>query len=181
MYNNGFFSRTKKIFAKEQGSVVVEFSFIFPIFIFLVVFVFEICRYLFISAAIDATLSSAARTSSSQASSVVNYNVIFRNIIRKESALWGGFIDPSLLSTSVRFCSTVDLAILGSCSSSNSTDRILAYYKVEYNYQPYLFNGAIPGTEDLIAALRSSLSRQMIYVQEYERDQIFKQTPPSSE
>ncbi|WP_158784045.1 TadE/TadG family type IV pilus assembly protein [Pantoea sp. BAV 3049] len=176
----GIFRHSGTRDSDEDGSLVIEFSLVFPVFVFLVFFVFEICRYLFISAAIDATLSSAARTSSSQASTVVDYNLIFRDTIRNESALWAGLIDASQLTTHVSFCSSVTQAIADSCSETASSGKVLAYYQVKYNYRPYLFNGVIPGTEDLIAALQSSLSRQLIYVQEYERDQIFKNTPPSS-
>ncbi|ORM80998.1 hypothetical protein HA44_10025 [Mixta gaviniae] len=45
----------------EQGVISLEFAFIFPVFILLFFMIYEVNRYVFISTAIDLTLSEAAR------------------------------------------------------------------------------------------------------------------------
>ena len=161
-------------FTDSKASLTVEFSFISLVFVFMVFFIFELCRYLFVSAAIDSTLSTAARNASTQVNVTTDYNVLFRNAVRNESALWGSVIDHSLLYSSVKYCTSIDRAIAGPCSSTAAAGKMLAYYQIGYRYRPFLFSGGLPGMSKLINTLQSSLTRQLIYVQEYERDEIFK-------
>ncbi len=161
------------ILEEEKGIVAVEFSFVIVIFLFMVFFIFEISRYMFISSAIDFMLSSASRTSASRSASQTDYNALFRKTITTDNRFWAGFIDPSLLTTGVTFCDTVAQAAANKCSASDSDLKKLAVYQVSYSYQPLILSG-IPGAGTLVAALKNSLSRQIISVPEYETSAHFK-------
>lgn len=162
-----------KKLGEEKGIVAVEFSFVIVIFLFMVFFIFEISRYMFISSTIDFMLSSAARTSASRSESNTDYNELFRKTITTDNGFWAGFIDPSLLATRVTFCDTVAQAVANQCSAADSDLKKLAVYQVSYRYQPLILSG-VPGAETLVAALKNSLSRQIIYVQEYETNAHLK-------
>ncbi len=166
--------RLYKKLKNEKGVVAIEFSFVIILFLFMVFFIFEISRYMFISSAIDFTLSSAARTSAAQSASNTDYNALFRKNITTDNGFWAGFIDPALLNTQVSFCDTVAQAAANKCSAASSDLKRLAFYRVSYRYQPLAIAGVIPGAETLMTALRNALSRQIIYVQEYETNAQLK-------
>ncbi|QKJ88442.1 hypothetical protein PMPD1_3525 [Paramixta manurensis] len=157
----------------RQGVVTIEFSFVVVIFFFFVFFAFEIGRYMVISSTIDLSLSTSARNSAFSAKRGVDYNVIFQQTLDHESRLWAGFIDPKKLSAKVSFCEDVAQAVDGACDA-DSTRKKLAFYQVDYDYRPLLFIDVIPGTKAFASALRASLSRRLIYIQEYELNEKFK-------
>ncbi len=166
--------KIKGIIAHEEGVVAIEFSFISVIFIFMIFLVVEINRYIFVSSAIDLTLSEAAQISSRQSSSTTDYAQMFKKNVEEQSKLWVFFIDEKNIHATVRFCDSVQKIINDGCQSTTSDNKVLAVYQIEYDYEPLIFNGSVPGAGKLISALRTSLSRSLIYVQEYEKDDIFK-------
>lgn len=169
-----FLQRRLNFFCREQeGIMAIEFSIIFGIFLFLCFFTFEICRYNFISAAVDLTLTTAAREASSQSSRKTNYAQTFSRVVARQSGFLSGFINPDSFSSSVKYCQTIDQAIQGQCVTSPATGKYLAFYQVSYDYKPFLFN-YIPGTRELMTALRDSLTRQLIFIQEYEANDLYR-------
>ena len=163
----------KQFLFDQQGIMTIEFSIIFTTFLFLSFLFFEMCRYNTVSAAIDLTLTTAAREASAQSSRSTDYARTFSRVIARESGMIGGFIEPNRFSSSVTYCRTINDAIQGKCATSPSNGKYLAFYRVSYDYRPFIFN-AIPGTQELMAALRNSLTRQLIYIQEYEANDLFK-------
>lgn len=170
----GLFSVTKNRLRSESGVVAVEFSFLVSIFLFLVFITFEIIRYVFISAVIDFSLSDSARISSINASSTIRYETVFKQNLLSQSKSMVFFIDEDKLNFSISYCDEIKKIINNKCQSGISNKNVLAIYKVSYAYQPIIFSGLIPGTDKLINSLRDSLSRQLVYIQEYEKNDEFK-------
>lgn len=151
----------------EQGVISLVFAFIFPVFILLFFMIYEVNRYVFISTAIDLTLSEAAReTARASEEKSINYPALFQKNIAQQRYLWSMFIEPEKLTVSVSFCSTLKQAVNQQCSKSISEKKVLAIYQANYQYRPLLFNINIPAVEKLINNLRSGLNRKLVYIQE---------------
>ena len=155
--------------SREQGSITLEFSFIFIVFVFLVFLIFEVCRYLYISASVDLTLAEAARITS-RTENNADYSALFTRNVKEQSALLSMFIDPRDFTLKITYCSSVSRAMTGNCSTGNSSKFPLAVYSASYRYQPLLFafdnNSSV---KQLLTSLNNSLNRRLVYVQEYER------------
>lgn len=153
----------------EQGVITIEFSFIFIIFIFFIFLFFEVNRFVYVSASIDLTLSEAARITSRTESSDSNYTEVFASNIRQQSSFWNMFIDASNFTLTVRYCNSVSAAVNGNCNSTDGRNFPLALYSVRYRYRPLLFTFAgNSAVNNLFNSLDNYLSRQLLYVQEYE-------------
>lgn len=153
----------------EQGVITIEFSFIFIIFIFFIFLFFEVNRFVYVSASIDLTLSEAARITSRTESSDSNYTEIFASNIRQQSSFWKMFIDASNFTLTVRYCNSVSAAVNGNCNSTDGRNFPLALYSARYRYRPLLFTFAgNSAVNNLFNSLDNYLSRQLLYVQEYE-------------
>lgn len=76
----------------ERGIISLEFAFIFPVFILLFFMIYEANRYVFISTAIDLTLSEAAReTSRAAGDKSINYQALFQKKLRS-SVIYGRYL-----------------------------------------------------------------------------------------
>lgn len=158
----------KRSVIREKGSVTLEFSFVFIVFMFLIFMIFEVCRFLYISASVDLTLAEAARITS-RTESTTNYTALFTQNVKEQSALLSMFIDPQDFTLSIKYCSSVSRAMAGNCSTGNSSKYPLAVYSASYHYRPLLFafdnNSSV---KQLLTSLNNSLNRRLVFVQEYE-------------
>ncbi len=155
--------------SREEGVITIEFSFIFIIFVFFIFLMFEICRFMYISASVDLTLAEAARITS-RSENIYDYSDLFDTHITEQSAFWAMFINPENFTLKVTHCSSVIEAMNGKCVTSDGSDYPLAVYSAGYRYRPLLFafdNNA--SVKKLLTSLQGTLNRRLVYVQEYER------------
>jgi tight adherence protein E len=153
----------------DRGMTSLEFAFIFPVFMLLFFMIYEVNRYVFISATIDLTLSEAAReTSRAARDNVINYQDLLQKKVAQQGYLWRLFIEPEKLTVSVTFCSSLKQAINQRCSQNVSEKMPLAIYQANYQYRPLLFTLNIPAVGKLIKILGSGLNRKLIYIQEWQ-------------
>ncbi|WP_080660659.1 TadE/TadG family type IV pilus assembly protein [Serratia fonticola] len=147
---------------KEQGAVAVEISLIFFPFIFIILFMFEICRVIYISSALDLAVAEASRYAAISQISEVGYQKVFIDKLNKDIPLMPLLTADKNIYVNVNYCSTIEDVIINNCDSI-SNEKPLAIYTVGYNYT-LLFD-----TFEM-ATLNSYLQRSVIYVQEYNRD-----------
>ncbi|WP_034916613.1 TadE/TadG family type IV pilus assembly protein [Erwinia sp. 9145] len=168
------FQRLTHFYRDKKGIAAIEFSLVIIVFIFFTFFIFEISRYMFVSSAIDLTLAESARITSSRLQKKADYAAIFHHVVAEQSRLWSTFIDGGNYHVTILYCHSIAQAVNGECNKNEAAGKALAIYQVQYDYQPLLFNGAVAGSEKLISALKSSLTRRLVLVQEYEREEVFR-------
>lgn len=152
-------------FNKERkGVVAVEFALVFIPFFTLVLFTMELSRVIYLYAAIDLSLSEASQHASYAGNAdggndYTNlFNAAFQQNIEKTPLLF----KDDRADITVKYCDSIDKIITKNCSGSNSTGMPLAIYSISYHYKPVFF--IFPSN-----FLQSSLTRNIIHVQEYER------------
>lgn len=161
--------RLKQSVSGEHGSISLEFSFIFVVFIFFIFLIFEVCRYMYITASVDLTLAEAARISS-RTENITDYNALFSQNVKEQSALLSMFITPEDFTLKVMYCSSISHAMTGNCTTGNGGKYPLAVYIAGYRYRPLLFSfDSADSTNKLVASLNNPLTRRLVYVQEYQR------------
>ena len=162
--------RLRQRLSREQGGGTIEFSLIFIIFVFFIFLIFEINRFLYVSASLDLTLSEAARMTSRTEQNNGDYTALFAANVAQESAFWKMFVDPKNFTLKVTYCRSVKDSLKENCFTGAGQQYPLAIYSAGYRYRPLLFafdnNSAV---KKLVAMLDASLSRKLVYVQEYER------------
>lgn len=152
---------------KQRGALSIEFAFVVIAIITIFFFVVEMCRIIYISSAMDVSVSEASRYSSMENGQSVNYSEIFGERLNKDVPLWPLLTSSNRLSVEVAYCNTIQDATYyvsgvnrNGCNSVDSNTP-LAIYTVTYNYElifPTMFS-----------VLQKALVRNVIYVQEYQK------------
>ncbi|WP_191602904.1 TadE/TadG family type IV pilus assembly protein [Marinomonas algicola] len=154
------FTSAKK---NKKGTVAIEFG--IGIFAFLSMFLLwgEMVMMGFFSSMLDYTVSEASREV--RTLSVEDYRSAFVARINRQDTLWSNFIDTNKFKISVKYyddiSSVADDENLGDDEAALST---LAVYSIKYDYTPIFklfYKDGVVG-----------LSRQVINLQEYERDEF---------
>jgi len=156
--------RTK--YNNEEGSVVLEFAYAFIPFIMSIFFVLEICRITYVTSSLDFVISESGY-SASVTQQPGNYEKLFATRLKEKLSgipLLGRGI---VLQSSIIYCKDISALadVLHNCSPQNAAGNQLAIYEVKINYQSIFFDFISP-------IFNKSLSRKMIFVQEFERTTI---------
>lgn len=147
----------------KSGITTVEFAISFGAFITMLLFLFEVCRFIALASTLDLSLSEAARLASRNNLTSSTYLDIFNKNLRDENRTftWFFFKEASMdeLELDIKYCSKISDVINDSCN--NDTDKRIAVYNIAYRYSPLFlplpvkyFNGM-------------KLDNYIVYVQEH--------------
>lgn len=156
---------------KVQGVAAVEFVGGFIAFWFMCMLWVEMSYMSYISAINDYVITESAREVKTEQA---GYLLAFRQAIEDSSNLWGSIIDPANFRLSINYiqdiaaleglenpCEIPDGQNVAECG--NEENSAIAVYNINYDFNP-IFTFFID-TETI-------LSREVIVIQEYERDQF---------
>ncbi|WP_140918317.1 TadE/TadG family type IV pilus assembly protein [Limnobaculum xujianqingii] len=164
-YSRIMFAINKKVPAtlkEEKGAVAVEISLIFIPLIFIILLIFELCRIVYISSALDLAVAEASRYAAISTLTEEDYQAVFYRKLNTDIPFWPLLTRDENLYVDVNYCSTINDVITGNCDN-NPDQKSLAIYNVGYHYT--LLFSFMP-----TATLNSYLQRTVVYVQEYQRD-----------
>ena len=149
-----------RFFRSNTGSVTVEFTIVFVLFIFTLLFSAEISRLLYISASLDLAVSEAAKSAKNKEINNESYQSIFNSKLIEQQGIFGKFISPNNTVATVEFANSIADITSNKMSAQHSNQK-LARYTVRYKYKPMFFS--IPSIW-----ADSLLSREVIFAQENE-------------
>ncbi|EBS6151965.1 pilus assembly protein [Salmonella enterica subsp. enterica serovar Chester] len=161
--NQSFLFKLRMI-SSNSGAASIEFSLILIPFLASILFIMELCRIMYLTAAIDLVLAESGRYISLEPS-VIDYAQNFNKMLNDNIVLWPLLASGQSVDVSVYHCEKVsDLSnIASSCTMDDTTGKkILAMYSVNYQYKPLFFIFSAGFFDSL-------LSRKLIYIQEAKR------------
>lgn len=149
-----------RLLPANRGSIAVEFTLIFILFIFMLLLVVETSRLFYISANLDFALSEAAKTAKNKDDeNELSYQQLFDRHFNQQVTVLGALVHtPPSARLTVNFSHSVADLINGNSEENNHT-LPLAHYQVRLNYQPIF----LPFPQAWVNTL---LSREVIFVQE---------------
>lgn len=148
----------------NKGTASIEFSLVLIPFLVSILFIMELCRVMYLTAAIDLALAESARYTSLEPS-VTHYEQNFNKMLNDNIVLWPLLSSGQSVDATVRHCEKIsDLRNTASnCTIDDaSRKKMLAIYSLTYHYKPlfFIFND---GHFD------SLFTRKVIYIQEAKR------------
>ncbi|KIF48799.1 hypothetical protein M445_05515 [Vibrio owensii 47666-1] len=155
---------------KQKGVASIEFALGFFLFWLCCVAWIEVNYLSYVSSAVDMTISRASREAKK---SNGNYLNVVKQVVDDESERWGGLIDAEKFKGTINYIKSRDQLGTSSCdldSSSNwkecgnPTNSSLALYTMSYDFSPIFTH--------FVGSLDRLLQREIIIVQEHERDQF---------
>lgn len=157
--------KVRDYLSNNSGATTLEFTFFITSFLVMLFFFLELCRVIFISAALDLAVAESGRAASFDSQASVNYRDSFTNSLKKNSSLWPYLgNDNDITIKDVRYCLDVEQLVNNTCSAAQTPKgSTLAIYSIEYNYNPVLANVFMMDTFK-----KSMLQRDVVYVQQYE-------------
>lgn len=150
---------TRSFIHSRKGSITIEFSIVFFLFIVTLLFSAEITRLFYTSASLDLAISEAVKSAKNkQRNDSDSYNTVLKKRLLSQRGVLGTFItDDNSVKTSVTFSLSIDDIINSNMSDDNKSP--LAKYTVRYLYRPVFF--PIPSLW-----ANSLLLREVIFAQE---------------
>lgn len=150
---------TRSFIHSRKGSITIEFSIVFFLFIVTLLFSAEITRLFYTSASLDLAISEAVKSAKNkQRNDSDSYNTVLKKTLLSQQGVLGTFItDDNSVKTSVKFSLSIDDIINNNMSDDNKSP--LAKYTVSYLYRPFFF--PIPSIW-----ANSLLLREVIFAQE---------------
>ncbi|HHL2561909.1 TPA: TadE/TadG family type IV pilus assembly protein [Yersinia enterocolitica] len=133
---NGIFQR---FFYSNRGSITIEFSIVFILFLFILLSSAEISRLFYISSSLDLAVSEAAKSAKNKEPiDNVSYASVLQEKLTTYHGVFGPFIaDNNNVSTNVVFSENISDLINNKTSTDNKLP--LAKYSVSYLYRPVFF------------------------------------------
>ncbi|MDN3681424.1 pilus assembly protein [Vibrio tapetis subsp. quintayensis] len=156
---------------RNNGVVTIEFALGFGFFWLMVVAWVEISMMSYVSAISDLAISEASRQAKKETSSYIS---AFYQVLNESNSIWKNLVDEENFSASVRYVNTLEdlVAVANTCAvaEGNQTNTCgtesnsaIAIYSISYNYHTVFA---------FFLDTESVFSREVIVVQEYERDQF---------
>lgn len=157
----------RRFLKNKDGVASIEFSLTVILFLFMIMFVAEIARMAYISSVLDLAISEGAKDAKNHASLTGNdYQQRFTQRLTEDGGtLWAFVAKKDMLNIQVTFASSISEMYTSGGGESNGRNKPLARYFVNYHYQPMFF--PVPD-----AWKGSTFSREVIFVQEYERSEF---------
>ncbi|MCZ2722868.1 pilus assembly protein [Marinomonas sp. 15G1-11] len=147
----------------KKGVVAIEFALGFFAFVSLFLLWGEMAVMGFFSSVLDYSVSEASREV--RTTSAEDYKAEFVKRIKTNNDLWSNFIDTNKFTISVKYYDDIgSIADDKNFGHDNATLSTLAVYKIDYDYTPVFSLFYDDGTV--------KLSRQVINLQEYERNEF---------
>ncbi|GLR73386.1 TadE family protein [Aliivibrio sifiae] len=155
--------------SKNKGTASIEFVLGFMAFWLICMAWVEMSYMSYISAISDLIVSESARESKTKEA---DYLDSFNQAINTNQSLWGSVVDPNKFTMSIQYLDSVSElgGLVNPCvvpkdevsaECGNADDRALAVYRIDYRFSS-IFTYFVD-TESLF-------SREVIVIQEYERD-----------
>ncbi|MFA3781149.1 TadE/TadG family type IV pilus assembly protein [Yersinia sp. 1652 StPb PI] len=139
----------------NEGSVTIEFTVVFVLFLLTLLSCAEISRLLYISASLDLAVSEAVKSTKNREDS---NSAILRQSLNAQNGILGAFItNNNAINTTVEFSNNISDLINQIYSGSETSP--LAKYTVTYIYHPLFFPISSHWAN-------IQLSREVIFVQE---------------
>ncbi|MCG9748881.1 pilus assembly protein [Vibrio brasiliensis] len=169
---------------KQKGVASIEFGLGFMAFFLMCMLWAEIGYIAYVSSVNDLAIAEAAREAkkinpnATSKSAQTSFMQTFKAVIREQSGLMGGVINPDDYRLTVHYYATLDeLAahsgeISDQCTQDDAqtetecgepNNSSLAIYQIRYDYEPML-SFFMDGS--------NTFTREVIVIQEYERDQF---------
>lgn len=156
---------------RHNGVVTVEFALGFGLFWMMVVAWMEMSMMSYVSAISDLAISDASRQAKKETSSYIS---AFYQVLNESDSIWKNLVDEENFSASVRYVNSLDdlVAVANTCavaegSQTNTcgteSNSAIAIYSISYDYKSVF---------TYFLETESVFSREVIVVQEYERDQF---------
>ncbi|WP_145515997.1 TadE/TadG family type IV pilus assembly protein [Yersinia aleksiciae] len=146
-------------FRSNKGSVAIEFSIVFVLFVLTLLFSSEVSRLFYISASLDLAVSEAAKSAKNkEKSDNATYQSKFFEKLNAQQGMLGKFINQNNVTVNVSFSNNISDIIADNMSTRYANQK-LARYTVRYTYSPVFFRIPSIWTANL-------LSREVIFVQE---------------
>ncbi|WP_117235025.1 TadE family protein [Vibrio maerlii] len=156
---------------KQKGVASIEFAIGFFAFWLMLIAWVEVSYMSYITSISDYAISEAARQAKKDTQS---YQQVFHQVLSNSDSLWAGLVDKNNFSASIKYVS--DIAELSQVTEpclpkggealttcGTEANSAIAIYYINYDYEglfSYFFDGS------------TLFSREVIMVQEYERDQF---------
>ncbi|EKA2346743.1 pilus assembly protein [Salmonella enterica subsp. enterica serovar Newport] len=156
-------SRCRMIFS-NNGTASIEFSLVLIPFLASVLFILELCRIMYLTAAIDLVLAESAHYTSLEPS-VTDYELSFNKMLNDNIVLWPLLASGQSVDATVLHCDKIsDLVNTASSCTIDDTagSKILALYSLKYHYKPLFFIFSDGHFDSLF-------TRKIIYIQEVKR------------
>lgn len=137
-YIRHYLQLCKKYIRNKQGAVAVEFALVFTVVFTTLMFVFELCRLIYVMGAINLTIAEAGRFGAYQESqSVIEAN--FRRSLARNMNNWPLINKVNDIQINVQYCTDVNDYLSDRCTSKPGDSRFLLIYNVDYHYRPVFF------------------------------------------
>ncbi len=156
-------SKCKRI-CDNSGAASVEFSVVLIPFLASLLFIMELCRILYLTAAVDLVLAESARYISLEPSST-DYSLSFNQMLNDNIVLWPLLASDQPVNVSVSHCEKItDLRNMAIKCTTDDVDgkKVLAVYSLTYHYKPLFFLFSYGKFDSL-------LSRKVVFIQEAKR------------
>ncbi|KGA48793.1 putative tight adherance operon protein [Yersinia frederiksenii] len=165
MYSNKLVLIIRERVKSDSGAISLEFALLIGPFLLLVFLFLEICRVIFISAALDLAVAESGREASFDSRASINYRTSFIHSLENNSQLWPWLGNSDAITIEdVLYCRTVEELVANNClASTPASGAKLAVYSIKYQYSPVLAQLFF-----LSSFKDSLLSRKVVYVQHYE-------------
>ncbi|ENW6032992.1 TadE/TadG family type IV pilus assembly protein [Salmonella enterica] len=151
-------------FLNDEGSASVEFTIVLIPFLASLLFIMELCRVMYLTAAVDLVLAESGRYISLEPA-VADYSVSFNKMLNDNIVLWPLLSSGQSVDVSVYHCDKISdlLNITSSCTLADDTGKkVLAIYSVTYHYKPLFFFFSAGHFDSLFI-------RRVVYIQEAKR------------
>lgn len=164
-----------KRFHKQKGVVAIEFILGFTIFWIVIVAWLEIAFLSYVTAVNDLAINEAARSAKKNSSS---YMSTYKAVLDETDSIWSHFIDPEKVVYTVNYVKDITaLAGATHCLPEEDEDGVTPTFRecgsapdmaIAIYYMSYDFEGLFSQFFDN----RMAVAREIIVIQEYERDQF---------
>ena len=155
---------------RQAGTVAIETAIGMFFFLILVFFWCEVSYMGYVSATLDYAIAEAGRAARTTPS--IDYRTVFRQTLRNKSSLWAPVIQMNKLTLKTFYYDSIKDLVTEHCpkgkktfcrAKTKSKNAAIAIYQIQYPYQPFF------ATLFSRNALRTTLSREIIAIQEHER------------
>lgn len=150
----------QRFYRSTSGVMALEMVVVLVPFIFLFLFIAELCFVVYLSASIDLAMSESMRYASANMTSS-EYRGIFLRKMQENVRFLPLLKDDDKLTVEVTYCASIAEATAKTCSNV-SAKKPIAMYEIHYHYDPIF----LPLPQKI---LEDGLNRMSVYVQEKER------------
>lgn len=159
---------------KIMGIASIEFAMGFILFWYMCAAWMEMSFMSYVSSLGDLAISRAAQVAKKNEGSSNSFSTVFNNALKEDGSIWQYVVDSENFSSAVIYLKTYEELTNydGTCEPEEGATTVecgdadgsaIAIYRINYSYTP-LFNYYL--------ADESMFSREMIVIQEYQREQF---------